>query len=92
MSTHQFTIKFVGMDVGKRSISLTTLTHQDELAQRKLPYNSQNILTFIGKRCPGKQIVFVYESGPTGYGLYDEITAAGHTCLVVPGANCSAAP
>jgi transposase len=93
MSTYHFTIKpleydvFVGMDVDKRSISLTALTHQDELFQWKLPYDSQNVLTLVRKRFPGKRIVFVYEAGPTGYGLYDDITEAGYVCLVVPAAG-----
>jgi hypothetical protein len=26
---------------------------------------------------------FVYEAGPTGFGLHDELVAAGHVCLVV---------
>jgi len=30
-----------------------------------------------------KKLVFVYEAGPCGYGLYRRLTAMGHTCLVV---------
>ena len=98
MSTHYFTIKplefhlFVGMDVDKRSISITVLTHEQEVLQRKLPYDAGNLLNFIGKRFPGKRIVFCYEAGPTGYGLYDKITEAGYTCLVVPAAGVPKAP
>jgi transposase len=98
MSTHYFTIKpmefhlFIGMDVDKRSISITVLTHEQEVLHRKLPYNASNLLNFIGKRFPEKRIVFCYEAGPTGYGLYDKITEAGHTCLVVPPAGVPKAP
>lgn len=28
-------------------------------------------------------MAFVYEAGPTGFGLHDELTAASHSCLVV---------
>jgi transposase len=30
-----------------------------------------------------KHLVFVYEAGPCGYGLYRDLTKKGHTCLVV---------
>jgi transposase len=99
MSTHYFTILardyqvFVGMDVDKRSISITVLTHEDaQPYQRKLPYNAANVLALIAARYPGKRVVFCYEAGPTGYGLYDKIVEAGHTCLVVPPATVPKAP
>lgn len=28
-------------------------------------------------------MAFVYEAGPTGFGLYDELVAGGYPCLVV---------
>jgi transposase len=31
----------------------------------------------------GKKLVFVYEAGPCGCGLYRHLTRKGHTCLVV---------
>ena len=83
---------FIGMDVDKRSISITVLTHEEEVMQRKLPYSSANLLNLVGKRLADKRIAFVYEAGPTGYGLYDDITAAGFTCLVVSPASTPTAP
>ena len=83
---------FIGMDVDKRSISITVLTHEEEVMQRKLPYSSANLLNLVGKRFADKRIAFVYEAGPTGYGLYDDITAAGFTCLVVSPASTPTAP
>lgn len=37
------------------------------------------------KKLAGKyeRLTFCYEAGPTGYGLYRQITALGHECLVV---------
>jgi transposase len=37
----------------------------------------------VQKHFPGQRLAFVYEAGPTGFGLYDELMAAGHPCLVV---------
>ena len=98
MSTNHFTIKpfdydvFVGMDVDKRSISITILTHNQECKHRKIPYSSANLVAYIKNNFSDKRIVFVYEAGPTGFGLYDEITAAGYVCLVVSPAATPQAP
>jgi len=98
MSTHYFTIKplqydvFVGMDVDKTSISITVVSHEGELLQRKLPYDAANLLALIAKRFPTKKIAFCYEAGPTGYGLYDQIASAGFNCIVVPPATVPKAP
>ena len=31
----------------------------------------------------GERLNFCYEAGPCGYGLYQELTALGHACVVV---------
>ncbi len=98
MSTHYFTINarefhlFVGMDVDKRSISITVVSQEGEGMHRKLPYDAENLLNLVSRRFSGKRIAFCYEAGPTGYGLYDRITKAGYTCLVVPAATVPKAP
>jgi transposase len=40
-------------------------------------------LNYTRKHFPGQRVAFVYEAGPTGFGLHDELTAAQHPCLVV---------
>jgi len=49
----------------------------------KLPYSASALLNYTRKHFPGQRVAFVYEAGPTGFGLYDELRAARHTCLVV---------
>ena len=51
----------------------------------KMPYDAQMLLSlvrnhFVGKpRCfRGKRVAFTYEAGPTGFGVYDEITPGGY--------------
>ena len=41
--------------------------------------------TFVRKIQPQdyKRTAFVYEAGPTGFGLYDDISGEGYGCLVV---------
>jgi transposase len=40
----------------------------------------------------GKKLVFAYEAGPCGYGLYRHLTRKGHTCLVVAPAKIPRKP
>lgn len=78
---------FVGMDVDKKSICLTTLDHRGNEKPLKIPYSSANLISYLQRRFAGKRIALAYEVGPTGYGLYDDLTAAGFRCLVVPPAD-----
>jgi transposase len=39
-----------------------------------------------------RKIALAYEVGPTGFGLYDDLTAAGHRCLVVAPSMVPTAP
>jgi transposase len=74
---------FAGLDVDHHSIA-TTFTDHDRLMQSlRLPYSAPQLLNYVGKHFPGQRLVFVYEAGPTGFGLCDELEAAGHHCLVV---------
>jgi transposase len=47
--------------------------------------NTPEATAKLVKKLAGKhqRLTFCYEAGPTGYGLYRQITAMGHTCLVV---------
>jgi transposase len=47
--------------------------------------NSSAATAKLVRRLAGKhsRLVFCYEAGPTGYGLYRQIKALGHDCLVV---------
>lgn len=78
---------FVGMDVDKKSICLTTLDHQGNEKPLKMPYNSSNLIAYLNRHFGDKRIALAYEVGPTGYGLYDDLTALGRRCLVVPPAD-----
>jgi len=74
---------FTGMDVDKRSMLTTFTDHGRLLSAIRMPYSSEHLLNYVRKYYPGKRIAFVYEAGPTGFGLYDDLVANGHRCLVV---------
>lgn len=83
---------FVGLDVDKASISLTVRDNSRTLKSLKMPYDSQNLLSFINNHYSSYCVRYAYEAGPTGFGLYDDITNAGHDCLVVSPGNIPNAP
>lgn len=74
---------FIGMDVDKRSIALTHMDHLGLEKSLKMAYKSDIVLSFVRNHFSDKRAAFVYEAGPTGFGLFDDIAAAGYDCLVV---------
>ncbi len=74
---------FLGMDVDKRSIVLTELDHLGLEKPLSMPYSPGVLLSYVRSHLAAKRVAFAYEAGPTGFGLHDEISAAGYTCLVV---------
>lgn len=83
---------FCGMDVDKNSISATFCTHGGEMTSIKTQYDAKNLMNYVKNRYPGQKIVYAYEAGPTGYGLYDNLTNNGNNCLIVAPANIPKAP
>ena len=83
---------FVGLDVDKASICLTVRDDKTFLKSLKMPYDSQNLLSFINNHYSALSIRYAYEAGPTGFGLYDDIVKAGYDCLVVSPGNIPNAP
>src|SRR5580765_924436 len=83
---------FAGLDVDKRSIVATfTDWGQSEKSLRML-YNSEHLLNYVRRHFPNQRIAFVYEAGPTGFGLFDDLVAEGHPCLVVAPSMVPRAP
>ncbi|MCA1617553.1 MAG: transposase [Acidobacteria bacterium] len=83
---------FSGLDVDKGSIAVTFSDHDRLLNSLRLPYSSEHLLNYVRKHFPQQRVAFVYEAGPTGFGLYDELTAEGHPCLVVAPSMVPTAP
>ena len=83
---------FGGLDVDKKSIAVTFTDHGTMRKSLKLPYSASQLLNYTRKHFPGQRVAFVYEAGPTGFGLYDKLTAAKHPCLVVAPSMVPTAP
>jgi transposase len=86
MSTQTFVPRefeiFGGLDVDKKSIAVTFMSHQGTVQSFSMPYRAEHLLNYVGKHFAGKRLAFAYEAGPTGWGLYDKLTAGGHLCVV----------
>jgi len=74
---------FLGLDVDKQKIVLTQLDQMGIEKVLSMPYDSKILLGYVRNHLGGKRVAFVYEAGPTGFGLHDDILAAGYPCLVV---------
>ena len=87
----QFEI-FAGLDVDKSRIAVTFTDDESLLKSLQMPYSSEHLLNYLGKHFGGRKIALAYEVGPTGFGLYDDLTAAGHRCRVVAPSMVPTAP
>ena len=62
---------FGGLDVSKKSIAATFSNRQGLIRSLQMPHNVEYLLNHVRKHFADQKIAFVYEAGPTGYGLYD---------------------
>ncbi len=83
---------FAGLDVDKRSIVATFTDWGQSEKSLRMPYNSEHLLNYVRRHFPNQRIAFVYEAGPTGFGLFDDLVAQGHPCLVVAPSMVPRAP
>jgi transposase len=83
---------FAGLDVDKRSISVTFADHQGLLKSLRMPYSVEHLVNHVRKHFPEQKIAFAYEAGPTGYGLYDGLEAQAYRCLIASPSMIPKAP
>ena len=83
---------FAGLDVDKKSIAVTFTTHQGFVRSLKMPYNAEHLVNYVRKHFSKQKVAFVYEAGPTGYGLYDGLVAEAYRCLIAAPSMIPKAP
>jgi transposase len=83
---------FAGLDVDKKSISVTFTDHQGLLKSLTMPYNVEYLVNHVRKHYGDKKVAFGYEAGPTGYGLYDGLEAHAYKCLIASPSMIPKAP
>ena len=83
---------FAGLDVDKKSISVTFTDHQGLLKSMRMPYSVEHLVNHVRKHYGEKKVAFAYEAGPTGYGLYDGLKAHQYPCLIASPSMIPKAP
>jgi transposase len=83
---------WIGIDTDKASLAVTVKDSDKAVKSLKMPYDTENLFSFLERHYPGRNMVFAYEAGPTGFGLYDSIMKRGYQCLVVSPSSIPKAP
>ncbi|WP_416137234.1 IS110 family transposase [Halomonas sp. HK25] len=79
---------YIGLDVHKVSISVAIAEagRQAPEFRGEIPNEPQAIdklVRQLSERFAGQPLLFSYEAGPCGYGVYHQVQASGHDCEVV---------
>lgn len=82
----------IAVDTSKKSYVVTHMNRQRYHRSLKIPANPEGLLHYVQKRFPDQRPFFVYEAGPTGYGLFDTLTERGLGCILVHPASIPKAP
>jgi len=78
-----------GMDVHKESIDIAVAEEDGEVRLHGRIGGEMSALWRTVRKLEslGRELVFVYEAGPCGYGIYRGLIARGHACWVVVPSN-----
>ena len=74
----------IGIDVHKSSWRLTAVNSGEAVLALTISQPNYSKLKRILTRLEGNSVRVAYEAGPSGFDLYDKLTADGIECLVVP--------
>jgi transposase len=83
---------FTGLDVSKKKMSVTFTNHQGFIRSLNMPHKAEHLVNYVRKHFADQKIAFVYEAGPTGYGLYDGLAAQAYRCLIAAPSMIPRAP
>jgi transposase len=80
-------ITYVGLDVHKKTVAvaLAESDKRGEVREHGQIANTPEALRKLTNKLArsGRELRFCYEAGPCGYGIQRQLTAAGHSCVVV---------
>lgn len=73
----------VGVDVDKKHFVFTVREQGLNIMHKTIVSNPAALHNYIKKSFPSKRLIYVYEAGPTGFGLYDYLTSLNVPCQVI---------
>ncbi|MCY4448152.1 MAG: IS110 family transposase [Chloroflexi bacterium] len=76
---------YVGLDVHKETIAVAVAVpgREDPVFRGEIRNQRSSLRRLVGRLSPdGEVLSFAYEAGPCGYGVYRELVAMGHDCMV----------
>lgn len=81
----EYTTKFIGFDVSKDNIAIGIAEAGRESPRfyGTIPNTPEAIRKTIMRLAEDAQLEVCYEAGPTGYGIYRQLTVMGISCMVV---------
>jgi transposase len=74
---------FLGIDVDKNNFSFTVQDHSIMNKAKTIPSQPEQLYNYVKNHFADKKVLFAYEAGPTGYHLYDYLSAKEQDCIVV---------
>jgi transposase len=74
---------YIGMDIHKKSWSISILTEKFEHKTFTQPPNVEVLLNYLKRNFPGGSYKSVYEAGYCGFWIHDRLQEHGVQCLVV---------
>jgi transposase len=78
--------KYVGLDVHKETIvvAIAKAGRGDALQYGEIENTAEALQKLVRKiSSQGERVLFCYEAGPCGYGIYWQLKEMGHECMVV---------
>ena len=79
---------YIGLDVHKETIAIAVAEpgreepiYRGEIANT--PKKVERLIAKLSEAYDGGLLLFCYEAGPCGYGLYRQLIGSGHDCQVV---------
>lgn len=78
---------FVGIDVDQKNYAVTYLDQNSHGRSFKMPADPRALIQHFKKNFAQQRLAYAYETGPTGYDLYDYLVGQGQHCLMIHAAS-----